>query len=240
MGDFRISYGKALGKQNNFFARTDGLSAQADTTPDVTDIGLLYTNNTTTTVITYFDLRSPQGTPQVGLFEGKELSVIFLDDSTSLARTAQMVISGTDGAQGANNVVNFIYHNSSWIETGRSINVNNIVNATSASLGVAGVVNVVGGVSVIRLNGTTGSNNILRRAINGAQGQILTIVANSVSDSLVIVNSAASDTFVSTTSGSGATQFRLMSSGAISFIRNNTKWLEIRPIFSNSSLGVTQ
>ena len=241
MGDFRISYGRALGKLNNFFARTDGLATQADTTPDVTDIGLLYTNNTTTTVITYFDLRTPQGNNlQPGWFEGKELRVIFLDDSTSLARTSQMVISGTDGAQGANNVVDLLFHNSAWIETGRSLNSNTIVNATSASLGATGIVNAVGGVNVIRLNGTTGSNNILRRAINGAQGQILTIVANSVSDSLVIVNSAAADTFVSTTSGSSATQFRLMSSGAISFIRNNTKWLEIRPVWSNSSVGIAQ
>lgn len=240
MGDFRISYGRALGQLNNFYARTDGLAAQADTTPDVTNIGLLYTNNTSTTAITYFDLSSPQGSGNVGWFEGKELTVLFLDDSTSLTRSSVMATKGDESRMTANTVVNFLYHNSAWLETSRSVNVTNIVTVESKNLytvaaGTGGV--NVQGINVVRIVAGAGSNAIIRTAVNGYPGQILTLVASGVSDALIVVNSASNidGTFATTTSGSTATQFRLMSSGAISFVKTGNRWLEIRPVSGNSS-----
>ena len=48
-------YSLALGKLDNFKARTDGLIAQADTTPDVLMYSLLYANNSANVSITDFD-----------------------------------------------------------------------------------------------------------------------------------------------------------------------------------------
>ena len=48
-------YSLALGKFKNFSARTDGLIAQGDTTPDVALNSLLYANNSSNVVITDFD-----------------------------------------------------------------------------------------------------------------------------------------------------------------------------------------
>ena len=241
MGDFRITYGSAIGKQNNFFAKTDGLIAEGDTTPDVTNGTLFYTNNTTTTVITYFDLTSVQGAnTQPGLFEGKEIKVLFLDDSTSLSRTNQLIISGTDGLIGRNGIAEFIYHNSAWYETNRSVNGSGFVTVESKNLytvsaGTGGV-DVRGGVSVVRIIAGASSSATIRALVNGVQGQVVTLIASGASDATVIVNSASNidGTFVSTTSAT-PTQFRLMSSGAISFIKQGNQWLELRPVSGNSS-----
>lgn len=244
MGDFRISYGRALGKLNNFYARTDGLAANSDTTPDVTDIGLLYTANTNTTAITYFDVRSPQGNnTQSGWFEGKELKVIFLDDSTSLTRSARMIVQGDATTYPVNTVRDFIFHNSSWIEThAPTVLQSNIVSVESKnltgstlSLGTGGV--SVLGKTVVRLLAEASSAVELRTALHGYPGQIITLLGVGGSDSLVIVNSASNidGTFVTTTSGTGATQFRLMNSGSISFVKQGNQWLEIRPVSGNSS-----
>lgn len=228
MGDFRISYGRALGQYNNFYARTDGLSTQADTTPDVTNIGLLYTNNTSNTSITYFDVLSPQGNnTQRGWFQGKELRVVFLDDSTTLVRSAAMQISG-DSTFGVGGVIDLMMHNSAWLEVGRSEN-QGTVNATSASLTVTGIVNVAG-VKTITLTTQSGSSAILRRALKGDNGDIITVIGAGGSHSLIILNSAtAADTFIGTTSAS-STQYQLGPGEAISFIKTGTAWLEIRDI----------
>lgn len=242
MGDFRIIYGRAMGRMNNFFVRTDGLAVSGDTTPDVTEVGLLYTANTSTTAITYFDVRTPHGNNlQGGQFEGKELRVIFLDDSTSLTRSAQLIVNGDATTIPANTVIDFILHTSSWLEVNRSVNQSNIVTVESknltgstTSLGTGGV--SVLGKSVIKLIATTGSNCIVRTALNGYPGQVITLIATGASDALVIVNSASNidGTFCTTTTG-GGTQFRLMSSGAISFIKNGIRWHEIRQVSGNSS-----
>jgi len=230
MGDFRIPFGRALGRQNNFFARTDGLAAVGDTTPDVTDIGLLYTSNTSNTSITYFDLRTPQGNnTQPGWFEGKELRVIFLDDSTTLVRSAQLVLDGGNSTFGQNGVIDLIFHNSSWIEVHRSEN-QGAVTANSAGLGTTGIVNVAG-VKTLLLTTFSGSSAILRRALKGDNGDVINVLNIGGSDSLIIVNSAANDTFVSTTSGS-STQITLASSAGISFVKNGNFWFELRDVIA--------
>lgn len=229
MGDFRISYGRALGRLNNFFARTDGLAAVGDTTPDVTDVGLLYTANTSNTSITYFDVRTPHGNnTQAGWFQGKELRVVFLDDSTTLVRSNQLRIQGGDATMPQFAVVDLMFHNSAWVETYRSENAANL-SVNSASLGVTGIVNAAGVKSLV-ITSFTGSSAILRRALKGDNGDVLTVIGAGGSHSLIILNSAtASDTFVCTTSAS-STQYQLAPNEAISFIKNDTAWLEIRDV----------
>lgn len=241
MGDFRIPNGFAYGRLNNFFARTDNLFAEADSSPDVTLGSLWFSNNSTNTTITHFDLTVTGPIPggsghgnYAGAFEGKEINVMFLDGSTRLVNGGNLILSTSDGLQGANNTIRLIYHNSAWIEFSRSYNNSSIVSVSSLNLGVAGIVSVLGNVKTVQISAEAGTNSILRRATGGEQGQIITLIASGGSDALIVVNSAANDTFVSTSSAS-STQFRLMSSGAISFVRYLGRWLEIRPVSGNSS-----
>jgi len=244
MGDTRFRDGLAYGPYGNFYANTANLFPQADATPDVTLGNLFYSNNTTTTIITHFDLQAPPGDTSPTFhqkYEGKIVKVVFLDDSTGLANAGRLILSSSDNLQGANNSAEFIYHNSSWIEFTRSYNNSQIItveskNLYSVSAGTGGV-NVRGNVKVVRIIAQTSSDATIRAAVNGAQGQIITLIAVGASDARIIVNSASNidGTFVTTTSQSTATEFRLMSSGAISFVKHNNQWLEIRPVSGNSS-----
>ena len=242
MGDFRI-YNLALGRQNNFFARTDNVFSQSDTTPDVTNGIVWFSNNTSNTTITGFDLSSTsQAGNNAGNFEGKVIRVFFLDGSTRLANAAPLYLATSDGLQGANNNIELLYHNSGWYELSRSyvnsgyLNVTSAglnTNATLASLGT-GVVNVIGNVRLLNLTAESTTPVVLRRAINGEQGQMLTLIANGGSDALIIVNTAANDTFATTSTAAGATQFRLASSGAITFVKSGAQWYEVRAIGSTT------
>ena len=238
MGDTRFRDGLAYGPYGNFFSNTANLFGQGDTTPDVTLGNVFFSNNTTNTTITHFDLQAPPGDTSPTYhqrYQGKLIKVIFLDNSTGLANAGRLILSSSDSLLGANNTIELLYHNSSWIEFNRSYNNSGIVSTNSAALGAAGIASVAGKVSTVRLTAEAGSDAILRRVTGGYQGQVITLIASGVSDALVVVNSAAADTFVTTTSQSTATQFRLMSSGAISFVRDGIKWLEIRPVSGNSS-----
>lgn len=238
MGDTRFSHGLAFGKVNSFafngaVSGTAGLIAEGDTTPDVTNGNLFYTNNTSTTVLTYFDLTTPHGTNlQAGLFEGKRITVLFLDDSTSLARTSQMVIAGSAGGAGSNNFVDLMFHNSAWIELNRSQNQNSVITVDSNGLGAAGIFNAQG-VSLVRVNNAASSASILRRAILGEQGQRLTIF-NAQSATQLVVNSAAADTFVDATSATTLATYIIANSSAVSFIRAGNRWIAERPLVTGS------
>ena len=230
MGETRFKNGLAYGPYGNFYATTAGVFSQNDTTPDVSNGVIFYSNNTSTTAITHFDLQAPPGDTSPTFsqaYEGKYIKVIFLDDSTRLVRGSQLVISGSDGAQGTNTALEFLYHNSAWVQTGVSHNAQSSVETTSGGLGVTGIVNVVGGVKVIKLASFASSSNILRRAVNGEENSILTVVGFGGSDGTIIVNSAAQGTFVSTSSAS-STQVTVASNASVSFVSQRGKWIEIR------------
>ena len=248
MGDTRFRDGLALGRFANFFARSDNVFGQADATPDVTLGNLFFSNNTSNTTITHFNLTTvgpiPGGAAIENFaqqYEGKIIHCIFLDDSTRLVNGGRLILASSDGLQGLNNAISLIYHNSAWIELYRSYNQSSVVQATSANLGGAGTVTITGrGPSVvIRVDAAASSAGVLRRAIGGEQGQLVHIVASAGSDALIIVGSDAADTFIATSTTS-ATQFRLASSAVVSFVRVADKWREIRPIWSNSTLGISQ
>lgn len=226
--DTRWKNGIAFGPYNNFFARSDNVFAQSDTTPDVTDGNLFFSNNTTNTTITDFEFSVPGGGfgNEAGHFQGKEIKVFFLDDSTRLASNARVILSGSDGLQGANSFINLLYVNSSWIEMGRSRNVSDILSVTSAGLGGAGQIDARGR-KIILTSATAGSAAVIRTAINGEQGQRLTIV-NGGSSLTLVVNSAASNTFVSSSS-TGAATMVIVGTGAFPFIRVGNFWVEERP-----------
>jgi len=144
MGDTRVRYGLAYGRMNNFvtgstdqttrgyLAGTDGCFKQADTTPDVTNGVLFYTNNSAATTITHFDLQHPVGTNSgnlSGLYEGKVIRVVFLDALTTVQNNTRVVLADSANTTfGTNSVLELMYHTSSWYEVSR-----NIKSASSSS-----------------------------------------------------------------------------------------------------------
>lgn len=110
MGTEHVSrfYSLALGREKNFNARTDGLIAAADTTPDVSLYSLLY--NSSTNTISYFH----------NAVEGQIIHVINLVDEQLLFSGAQMKVSDSAGLWNATDNITFISHNSSFYEISRS------------------------------------------------------------------------------------------------------------------------
>lgn len=250
MGDTRFKGGLAYGQYANFFATTANVFGQADATPDVTNGNLFYTNNTSNTTITHFDLTATQGGATISQwFEGKVISVFFLDDSTRLVNGGRLVLQGSDGLIGANNHIDLLYHNSSWIEMGRSYNGNNVINVTSASMNATAgagtgqvLIRGVGPSAVLYLASEVTGPVVLRQVIGGEPGTQLTLISSWVSDSLVVINSASNidGLFVGLTTGATSVQFRLASSSSIVFTKFGNRWIEARPIFINSSaVGVS-
>ena len=246
MHDTRFKNGLAFGPYANFFANTANVFSQADATPDVSMGNLFFSNNTSNTTITHFDLQAPPGDTSPTyhqVYEGKAIRVIFLDDSTRLVNGGRLVLTGSEGLQGANNSIELLYHNSSWIEFNRSYNNNNVQEITSASLNL----NYAVGTGQVTIRGRGPSNVlylasevtgpiVLRQVVGGEPGSQLTLIASWVSDALVIVNSASNidGLFTSVTSGS-STQFRLASSASVIFTKFGNRWIESRPVFINSS-----
>ena len=246
MGDTRWKHGLAYGPYANFFANTANVFSQADGTPDVTLGNLFYSNNTSNTTITHFDLQAPPGDTSATYhqsYEGKSIKVVFLDDSTRLVNGGRLILTGSEGLQGANNYIELFYHNSSWIECGRSYNNNNVQQITSANLNTtagAGTGQVLirgrGPSNVLFLASEVTGPVVLRQVIGGEPGSQLTLIASWVSDALVIVNSASNidGLFTSVTSGSSV-QFRMASSTGLVFTKFGNRWIETRPVFINSS-----
>lgn len=225
MGDTRLT-NLALGKYNNFYVTSANVFSESDTTPDVTNGVLFFSNNTTSTIITNFDLTGFGEGSKAGQFEGKVIEVVFLDNSTGLASNSRLITAGSSSLQGANNSIRMIYHNSSWIEFSRSVNVSDVLTVTSASLTGAGQIDARGR-KVIITSATAGSANVVRTAINGEQGQRL-VIYNGGSAMSIVVNSAANNTFVSTSS-TGAGLMVAVGSVALTFTRIGNVWVEERP-----------
>lgn len=143
MGDTRIRYGLALGRQNNWYsglaqkgylAGTEGLLAQANTAPDVTMGVLFYTANSASTTITNLQLSAP-GNPGgniAPLFEGKVIKVFFTDSNTTLTSGTRIFLADTASMPfPANSWVGLVYHNSAWYETERTVqNIGSIFERT--------------------------------------------------------------------------------------------------------------
>lgn len=245
MGQFRFVNGVALGPENNFAATSANVFSQGDATPDVTNGNLFFTNNASTTTITHFDLSAPGGGAgnNAGGFEGKVITIVMLDNSTNITSNARIAIANSSSITGLNTIVDFVYHNSSWIQRSVSVNQNgnfisvdsnSIKNGTTmypnASTGNIVVTGLGDNITLNLLHDSTGPW-ALRRVIGSVPGTILNLICGGDSQALVIVNSAAADTFVCQSSAS-STQFRLVTSAAISFVRGLSKWHEIGNVWS--------
>jgi hypothetical protein len=182
MGDARIVYGLAYGKQGNWYStwqnKTHGLLAQANTAPDVTTGYLFYTANTTATTITDFKLSAP-GSPDTGgniapLFEGKTIKVWFTDSLTTISG-ARIFLSSSDSTPYQNSVIDFMYHNSSWYEIDRTN-----ARPTTVTVAAAGStsVNVNNAEKIVILSGTA-TPVVLTSISGGYVGQSIIVMGAS-------------------------------------------------------------
>lgn len=171
--------GLALGPYANFFARSSNVFTSGDTTPDVTNGAIFYTANTSRTVITHFDLSATQGGNVSQFFEGKVITVVFLDTATQLTAGAQLNVGPSGGTidPKLNTQLTLVYHNSAWNTLSSGMNY----DSSTVTLSAAGTPTIsVGQASVILLNGTDATANlVLHRFSNISAGQRFWVVPNS-------------------------------------------------------------
>ena len=212
MGPTRFPYGQALGFANQFrnvAGGTAGLLAEGDATPDVTTGSLFYTANTSSTTITHFDLSSyAERAPN---YEGKVITVFFIDNSTRLANAGRLFLSSTNDLVGSQNVVTLMHSRSGWYEMYRSYN--NTTEVQSYSVGPASSLNVDGTKVALVLN--TGSVTKFISAFSGGQqGQIVTLL--NAGSNAVVVQTGGNIRLVGTNAyvvnASGAYQFVMFNS----------------------------
>lgn len=189
MGPTRFPNGQALGYVNNFNYRstTANLISVGDATPDVTIGELFYTNNTTNTIITHFDLVDYAN--RAASYEGKRITVFFLDNSTQLANAGRLFLSGT------NNLINrdatsihgitLIHSRSGWYELGRHITNRNQV--LTLAINVSSSANV-DDVSLLVLNNTGGTTTSLISLSGGQVGQEISIVQQGSNATRILTN----------------------------------------------------
>lgn len=212
-------YSLALGKLDNFKARTDGLIGQADTTPDVSMYSLLYANNSANISITDFDNGS----------EGQIIYIINVGSDLSFTRSSTMLVSDSSNLVKDDNIA-FIKHASAWYELSRSHSASSSVQyAIELSANNASIVGGVANTRVLVIN-NSGATTISGLS-GGYVGQILTIVntlsAVTLSHNAVVLNQAT-----------GGIGFILETSAAVSLVHlKGGKWLPIREAYTGANPG---
>lgn len=222
MGDFRIPYGSARGPYNNFYVRTDNLFTSGDVTPDVTLGNLWWTNNSSATVITHFDLSGfaePNFAPH---FEGKEITVFFTDNNTTVANNARLILSTSAQTFAANQNLSLLYHNSSWVETARS---RNNTTGDSQTFTIAGSASLTAtDVKLAILVGTAASVSV-KSLSGGTVGQTITLFAN-VTNGITLQVDTGGNIYLP-----GTSTLVMNASGAYQFTKvDGTRWISIRPV----------
>jgi hypothetical protein len=119
MADFRIKHGLALGPYGTV-GQTSGqhLFTAGDTTPDVSLGSFFLTQNTSATVITYFDGLLAGGL--LGPEEGKVIVIRFGDNLTTLVPGSQMLLASSGNTMTSGGTISLIHFNSAWTELART------------------------------------------------------------------------------------------------------------------------
>ena len=230
MSDFRFKYGVSYGTVGNFQSRTDNLLASTDTTPDVTDGNLFYTNNASATSITHWDL---SGANVVSEHQGKEIRVIYLDASTTLVAGAQLRLKdGQNVPMPALSVTDFIYLNSAWVETYRSYNTASQITVTSANVSAASLITINPAVTSVLLLTGASSSMTLNGMAGGYTGQTVTLHTIGSSVTFITNSAGLTDSFtVTTVAGTSAISTGSKSTVFIRAVVGGTaKWLEANGI----------
>jgi hypothetical protein len=211
MSDTRF-YSLALGKYNNFKAKTDGLIAQADTTPDVSMWSLLYANNSAAVTITDFD----------GGEEGKIIHLINLGSDLTLTRGTELLVADSSVLV-KNDSITLINHNTAWYELTRS----HIATQGVITAGVTDSAPSVKNASVLIFNNPATMSIV--GLSDGYLGQTLTVVnimsAMTLSHNACILNE-----------GTGGVGYILNTSGAVMLLNIGGKWVPIREAITGSNV----
>lgn len=229
MSDFRVRYGHSIGPEGTYNI-TSGktLFGESDTTPDVSDGVLFYSQNTTATLITHFDVAGAGGQPGTSFHQGKRIVVFYKDGSTGVLSGAQVNLINTSGAAyPAGTVAEYFYHNSAWYEMNRIAPTqvpapfqNLAGNVVVGSFGVN-----VTTTNVLVLNASGGGAQL--QSLSGGQvGQFVTIV-NGSSNALTI----SADGIGNIRAGTSATI--LPNSGAITLLNYGPAWIVVRGAAAN-------
>lgn len=216
MGPTRFPYGEALGFVNNFrtvSGGTAGLFAVGDATPDVTIGSLFYTNNTATTTITHFDLQDYAH--RAADYEGKVITVFFLDNSTALANAVNLYLNGTSNLENRNTTsihgITLMHSRSGWYELSR--HTPNRDEVTQFSISGSSSIDVETVKVALILN--TGSVTTAISAFSGGQiGQIVTLM--NAGSNAVRVETGGNFRIV------GTNAYVLNASGAYQFVMFNS------------------
>ena len=178
MGPTRFPYGVGVGFDNNFAYRgtTANLITQSDATPDVTVGSLFYTNNTDNTTITHFDLQDYAN--RAASYEGKIITVFFLDNSTRLANAGRLFLAGTNDllSRDATSIhgLTLMFSRSGWYELQRHIPNRNEVLTLAINANSSADVNDV---RLLILNNTGGTTTALIALSGGQVGQIVSVIS---------------------------------------------------------------
>ena len=222
-GPYRQPYGSALGFSNHFkftngpvVSGTAGLFVSGDTTPDVTLGELFIANNTSATVISYFDLQN-YSYKEADYF-GKKITVMVLDNgSTSFANAGQLFLADTGAATIGTqpSFYQFVQVNSAWYEIGAS-RIDRTVNQ-ALTLGSADSINV-NGTRFITVAGTAATSYI--KSFSGGEiGQTVIVSAIGTSG----VNHYVTDNGNIAMAGTG--DYCLNVSGTYQFTKiSSTRW----------------
>ena len=212
MGPTRFPYGEARGFVNNFNYRstTANLFTQSDATPDVTTGDLFYTNNTDNTTITHFDLQDYAN--RAANYEGKVITVLFLDNSTRLANAVNLYLAGTNNLlnRDATSIhgITLMHSRSGWYELQRHMtNRNEVLQYSISGTSSLNVDDVKVGLVL-----NTGSVTTAISALSGGQ----------VGQSVVLVNAGSNAVRVETGGNIlivGTNAYVLNASGAYQFVR---------------------
>lgn len=221
--DFRIPYGFARGPMNNFFVRTDNLFTSGDATPDVTLGNLWYTNNTSALVITDFDLSDvASGGSVAPKYEGKEITIFFTDNNTTIANNSRVILSTSAQTFAASQNLSLLYHNSAWIETARSRNNTTGDVQTFTATGTASY--TVTDVKLAILV-TTAASTSVRSLSGGTVGQTIALFAN-VTNGITIQIDTGGNLYIP-----GTSTIVMNASGAYTFTKvDASRWVMERPV----------
>ena len=191
----------ALGKYNNFQARTDGLIAEADVTPDVSLYSLLYANNSSNYSITGFDNGS----------EGQIIYVVNVGSDLSFTRSSTMLVTDSSNLI-KNDSISFINHASAWYELSRSHSAAVDVRTVAAGDATPTVQNTK--TLIFNSAGALAVTNF----DDGYEGQIITAV-NKGAGAVTLTN----DVTKLVISGSAA-NYALAASGAVILVKAAGVW----------------
>ena len=157
-------FGLALGRYDNFNARTDGLIGLGDTTPSVELWSLLYANTNGNLNITYFDNPS----------EGQIVYLMNLGAGEVQFSGNQMKVADSSDLY-ANSNISFIHHNSSWYELSRShTNQKNVYDVPITAGALDATPSVAGNVKVLIFD--SAGNLVVTDFDDGHEGQQITCI----------------------------------------------------------------